>query len=408
MAEVFLGRETFVETTSNLLLTTEFDAEKIWKRRSKEDRKVDEDPITFAALSKVLPYPNACQVGVDGLLRPMLVNSASHLCFASFPVKAIVMHKWRQKILLLYFFDFFYRKYARRRLIWEFAHSSAVLLFFTIYCFLLGYRKSGEDEDKVEYGDNDYKSHEIVISTAVALSICWVLSIPKLFGEIYQAYFYWRDYGVKGISHWFQSAWNWMEVLCALIILFVIPLCQYDLPEGSTKTSTLTSIVAVVSILLWSKFLYYARPFRKTGPLVIIVSAIAKDIMPFLLLAASVMFGFAVAFYVLYRESRGNGTDSIKSFSSFPSTLFTVVAYVFGDFDSDDLFDAPQSKITVILFVLYMVIVMIILLNMMIAIMGDSFNRIKSSEETRFIKARAEAIDDIDSQLSTRQKESLQ
>ena len=80
---------------SYYLYAAEEHTTEIWNERCEEEGLTDDDPITVAALSKVLPYPDACQVGKRGLLRPMLVNGASDVCFASFAIKAIVTLKWR-------------------------------------------------------------------------------------------------------------------------------------------------------------------------------------------------------------------------------------------------------------------------------------------------------------------------
>ena len=78
-----------------MLYVTEEDTAKIWKERYEEQGLDDTDHLTVQSLAKVLPYPDACQLGSDGLLRAMLVANASHMCYASFAIKAIVSYKWR-------------------------------------------------------------------------------------------------------------------------------------------------------------------------------------------------------------------------------------------------------------------------------------------------------------------------
>ena len=247
------------------------------------------------------------------------------------------------------------------------------------------------------------------------------MAVPKLYKEFVQASFYWRDYKWKGLYYWLRSAWNWMEILCYISIIVLIPITQYWLLKEGRRTTFLSALVALESLLLWCKVLYYLQPFRSTGPLVIIVSAIVWDILPFLLLAACVMLGFTIAFFVLYRHYRYLGepsdgnerdedqvSDVLFAFDDFGRTTFSVMGFLFGDFDPQVLFAAPLKEMAIFLFVLYMIIMTIILLNMMIAIMSDSFSRIKSNEETQFVKARAAAIDDVESMLSNRHEKHLQ
>jgi len=142
-----------------------------------------------------------------------------------------------------------------------------------------------------------------------------------------------------------------------------------------------------------------------------------------------VMFGFALAFHVLYRHVRAAGrVDSEEesvhsstheseekniyvsmhnSFDTFGSVLYTMFGYLFGEFDANDVHYGPNETTSITLFVLYMVIMSVILLNTLIAVMGEKFTRIKQNKQMRFIEARAFAIDDVDSMLSRRRKKSL-
>lgn len=86
-----------------------------------------------------------------------------------------------------------------------------------------------------------------------------------------------------------------------------------------------------------------------------------------------------------------------------------MFGYMLGDFDTSLLFsDSPVSIVPVLLFLLYMITMAIILLNLLIAIMGDSFARIKSTEDMQFLKARAGAIDDIESMMSNRRRRAIE
>lgn len=102
-----------------------------------------------------------------------------------------------------------------------------------------------------------------------------------------------------------------------------------------------------------------------------------------------------------------DGIDS--SFSNLGFTLLTMFGYILGDFDTSLLFCKSSSALVpVLLFLLYMIIMSIILLNLLIAIMGDSFARIKSTEAMQFLRARAGAIDDIESMMSKRKRRQIE
>lgn len=55
-----------------------------------------------------------------------------------------------------------------------------------------------------------------------------------------------------------------------------------------------------------------------------------------------------------------------------------------------------------------MITIMIILLNLLIAIMGDTFDRVKGTEDTQFLLGRADVIDDVEAMLSQQEKDRIE
>lgn len=59
-------------------------------------------------------------------------------------------------------------------------------------------------------------------------------------------------------------------------------------------------------------------------------------------------------------------------------------------------------------FILYMLAILIVLLNLLIAIMGDTFDRVKGTEDTQFLLGRADVIDDVEAMLSYGEKQEIE
>lgn len=66
------------------------------------------------------------------------------------------------------------------------------------------------------------------------------------------------------------------------------------------------------------------------------------------------------------------------------------------------------SWLTTTFFVLYMLAMMITLLNLLIGVMGDSFDKVRSQEEAEFLKGRASVIDDFEAGMSEREIKKLE
>jgi len=295
-------------------------------------------------------------------------------------------------------------EYARKLFIHEMCHHCLVALSFSVYCFVLC------TEGTYIIGQSEVEDEEETKLTIMTLLVSWILALPCLLREFRQCVMYIVNYKLRGCVFWLKSGWNLIELSSYLNLIIVVPLGQhFHLHEGK-DTTRLSALVAIESLLLWSRVLFYARPFSKT-------------------------FGFALAFRVLYRhvecfrecekpkhlqymEPDNDITepdavtieylDSMHmAFGTFRRSFFTVFGYTFGNFDMNVLYSAPEMVTATILFVLYMLIITIIFLNMLIALMSDKFARIHKNRRTRVIEARARAIDDIDSMLSYRRMKKL-
>eukprot|EP00210_Caulerpa_lentillifera_P006590 g6295.t1 len=456
------GHREFITATSPFLILTENEMKKFWNKEFEQTPKRESVSKTTAAMT--FQFKDACQIGERGLLRGLLLNEADYSICGSFAVRAIV--------------DF--KMYARTFFLQEFFHHFLIVVAFTTYCFLLlkentfelkqdcdPLQKSSkldctsfpkgpilqtnctvlyeedtflldcieEDPDNIlllhcvhEQGcsgsDNKHSGEEPSVPEIITLVICWLLSVPSLLREVNQCIVYTAKHHLSGFVFWLKSGWNWMEVLSYFNIVIVIPLAHFVFANEGDATTKLSAFVAVELLLLWSRMLFYARPFQSTGPLVITISLIFVETAYFLFLALCVMFGFALAFRILYRHveipeqdesmrslNDDNDDDPLSSmhqaFGTFKRSLFTVFGYTFGGFNVKILYNAPEPITALTLFVVYVVTLAIILLNMIITLMNEKFSRIQENQEALFTEARARAIDDIDSMLSTRRKEML-
>eukprot|EP00210_Caulerpa_lentillifera_P009187 g8759.t1 len=411
--ETCMEKRKFIVQTSKCLNLSSNDAEKCWQEElnsHKENIQPNGPLITTKATS--LPYEGACNIGKTGLLHNMLTYRTHHSAFDSFVVQAIVDYKWE--------------KYAKETLIHEFLYHCLVSFSFTIYCFFLcnerTYKMKPDDIKAAEYEENSNP-------TTVSLIICTMLAFPCLVRELRQCGVYIVEQGIFGFFYWLTSAWNWMEVLGYINLVIIIPLGEFWFLNKGEEIPFLSALIAVESLIIWSRMLFYARPFKRTGPLVVTVSAIAYEIGYFLMLTLTVMVGFALAFKVLYRHAGSteeqyddvvrdinighvyHGDDKLdsmhKAFGTFRRSCFTVFGYTFGNFDMDILYNAPKPFITLFLFLLYVMIIAIILLNMLIALMSEKFSRMHKDRNVRYTEARARAIDDIDNILSRKRREQL-
>lgn len=144
-----------------------------------------------------------------------------------------------------------------------------------------------------------------------------------------------------------------------------------------------------------SETLFFACPdadfLLLAGPLIRMIIEISWDMLPFLLVMCVLIVGFSGAFYILFTPSKDTAghQEPPADFATYQSTLLSTFLMIIGSFDINTFKnDTPNSSMAIIMFSAYQVLGMIVLLNLLIAIMGDTFDRVKEMESLHFWKAR--------------------
>ncbi|KAK1931774.1 Transient receptor potential cation channel subfamily V member 1 [Phytophthora citrophthora] len=154
---------------------------------------------------------------------------------------------------------------------------------------------------------------------------------------------------------------------------------------------------AVALIFAWFYMFFFLLGFRTTGPFVImILRMIANDIVRFFFVYGAVLAGFTQAIYVVHDGRVG------------PHALFVrmralLVMGFTGEVNYDDNYGSGgrMNAFTQVLVLCYVVLVMIILVNLLIAMMGNTYSEVLEESEQRWVAERANIMAAIDNQCPT-------
>jgi hypothetical protein len=130
-----------------------------------------------------------------------------------------------------------------------------------------------------------------------------------------------------------------------------------------------------MSLLVWLKFLYFLRIFTATSYLIRIIIEVIIDIRHFLLVLLLTFVAFGDAFYAI---NTSNETEFIDGGYFFG--IIYVYTMSLGGFDTST-FGNTAVWMMWVLFILCTVLNMIIMLNLLIAIISESFARINELKE---------------------------
>ncbi|CAG9124850.1 unnamed protein product [Plutella xylostella] len=158
----------------------------------------------------------------------------------------------------------------------------------------------------------------------------------------------------------------------------------------SLQTNLEEAILIFVLPGSWFLLMFFAGAVKLTGPFVtMIYSMITGDMFTFGIIYCIILFGFSQSFFFLYK-----GFPNVQGtlFSSYPSTWMALFQITLGDYSYTDLGLTTYPNLSKTVFAVFMVFVPILLLNMLIAMMGNTYAHVIEQSEKEWVKQWAKIV----------------
>ena len=167
-----------------------------------------------------------------------------------------------------------------------------------------------------------------------------------------------------------------------------------ELDEISVET--LRILAAVASCLLFIKLYDWLRLFKATSFYVLLVRMTIRDILPFMTLFFVSLLIFGMPMNMLSHNRDEDTTLVEKSFGLWlADTLFNQYLIALGEPETKDNFKlGMQTQLVLVLFLLAISFMQVVMLNMLIAIMADTFGNATELKEVYTIKSRLQILSD--------------
>lgn len=179
---------------------------------------------------------------------------------------------------------------------------------------------------------------------------------------------------------YFTSFWN-LSDLISLLLNFVV--VAGDLIGMDSRDHVTLSSIAV--LIMWLKLFYFCRIFVSTAATIRMIIEITYDMKYFLLVFFLAVGGFGNCFMIL---SRNYGTEEMFTGQTYWRSFIYSYRQALGDFDTE-AYTGEDKYYLFALWFLSTMMLLIIFLNLLIAIMGDTFARVQETIENNMLKELA-------------------
>jgi hypothetical protein len=206
-----------------------------------------------------------------------------------------------------------------------------------------------------------------------------------------------------------------LHVLAFVFFSFIVDPIE-DPQWARTRLDTLyarNQLLAVVMLFSFIEFLNFLTFHPLFGPWGVIIQELIQDLMRFLALLSIFLAGFTLHICAIYQpvyENPNSWNNTIPPLGQefiVPHKSFEMLFYaLFGLVEPDNMppmhLSPPFSKVIIkLVFGVYMTVTLIVLINLLIAMMSNTYQRIEAQSDIEWKFGRAKLIRNMNRTLST-------
>lgn len=141
-------------------------------------------------------------------------------------------------------------------------------------------------------------------------------------------------------------------------------------------------MICISNILLWFNFFLHLRSIRYTAYLVQMIIEVFKDIKVFLVILVISIFAFTSSLQAIFEGVEGEN-------QSFIEILITVTVMTVGEPDTDLI---SNNQFALLIFIFALLFNLIVMLNLLIAIVTETYERVKLDRSKFLFRLKVEII----------------
>ena len=201
----------------------------------------------------------------------------------------------------------------------------------------------------------------------------------------------------NAFGSWFYLDW----AILILIIATIITHFLFFVNDSFVVRYVYTRVISIMNLLVWLRLLKYVRPFPGIGTLVIILGETRGDFINWAFLFFLLLIPFSAAFWINFGPL---SIHDVHGFHTVPELLYSVFQIAVGDeFNLDEIVDSDAATARVLV-ALYVTTVTIVTLNLLIALLSDTFSRVHSNAVANTVMQRAIKVVEAERLLPKKKK----
>lgn len=205
---------------------------------------------------------------------------------------------------------------------------------------------------------------------------------------------------------YFEDPWNWVDFtsLCLNTLFLGLSSFDYIFESEFFEVELIRSIAAFACFFMWVKVFYWMRLFSSLAYYVKLILQTITDSMPFMLMVGIIILSFSNYFYVIdrnltsYWDEERDGMSYYKPYTNHK--IIDVITSVYmlgalGDFESDVYRLGYDRYAAMGMFIIATFVISVVFMNMLIAIMGETFGSVTEEAEISGLKEQVVMISDF-------------
>ncbi|KAK6191478.1 hypothetical protein SNE40_003156 [Patella caerulea] len=218
---------------------------------------------------------------------------------------------------------------------------------------------------------------------------------------------------------YFSDMWNIFDWTCYFLLTICIVTHLFDIGMHSEHLARWhVRIMCVTIILLWLRLMKNARAFTLLGPFIVMLGHMLKDCVRFLFLYLEFYIPYACAFWMIFGGDRRAESDindlskgetiTVDGYEYPGQVLFSLFRLTLvDDYDFSNMYLVDSVMATILVWS-WLALSAVLCLNLFIALLSDTFQRIYDNAIANSVMQRAITILSIWEKMSKRQKYKFQ